>query len=371
MADLAPGTVLKGKYQIGEKQGQGSLKEDIYHGSHLELDRDIVIRVMSPSAQMSDEGTQRFIQGIKLAATMQHPNMVAVLDAGEEAGVKYFVTNYEKGFYLNEYLDQRGQLDEHESIRLIKGLADALDYAWKEKKIIHRNVCPNTILIAKGNAPMLTDFGLAKSLESDSKLTMQGYVVGDPEYMSPEQAKGNSVDFRSDIYCLGLVFYQLLAGHPPFHDKPQVQLMTDQITTPHNPIQGANEHVTDACAAVIDKMLEKGADDRYQSWDEVVSDLDAILNQKAPAALQKGVSKTTQQKIQKATEQKMGKKYQKEMNKVKIALAQDAKRRFKRNVIILTIFINIAIIVGGYFYWKHNNEQAAKKRPTKSRTIRK
>lgn len=369
MSDLERGTVLKGKFEIGEKKGQGSLKEDIYHGRHLELDRDIVIRVLPSNAPMSDEVTQRFIQGIQLSATLQHPNMVSVLDAGEEQGLKYFVTNYEKGFYLNEYLDQRGKLDETEAIRLVKGLADALDYVWKEQQIVHRNICPGTILIARGNVPMLTDFGLAKSLENDNKLTMQGYAVGDPVYMSPEQAKGSNVDYRSDIYCLGLVFYQLLAGYPPFRDKSTIEIMQEQISGAHKPIQGANENITDACAAVIDKMLAKNIEERYQSWDDAVNDLDAILNHKTPTALKKAPSKEMQEKIRRETEQKVGKKYQKAMNQVKQELAKDTKRRFKRNVIIVTILLNIIVIAGFFYYLKWKKEQSLKNQPTKEKVL--
>jgi len=357
MQELPSGFILSEKFEVGEKKGQGSLGEDIYHGRHLELDRDIVIRILPAEALMDDECTKRFMQGIKLAANLQHPNIIAVLDAGEENGLKFFVTNLEKGYYLNEYLEQRGQLEEHESIRIVQGLADALDYAWKEQQIIHRNVCPDTILIAKGNIPMLTDFALAKSLETDTQLTMQGYAVGDPAYMSPEQIKGEAIDFHSDIYCLGLVFYQLLAGHAPFKGESQMALMNSQVSEPHRPIQGANEHVTDACAAVIDKMLEKQLADRYGSWDDIVSDLDKILNNKAPGALQKGTTKEARDKIKREVETKMGKKHAKDMNKIANALAQDARRRFKRNILIWTIIVNAIIFAIFIVYMKNKNDK--------------
>jgi len=363
MKELEKGFVLKGKFEITEKKGQGSLREDIYHGRHLELDREIVIRILPPNAQMTDELTKRFMQGIRLAAFLQHPNIVSVLDAGEENGLKFFVTNYEKGFYLNEYLEQRGQLDENESIRLVKGLADALDYAWKEQHIVHRNVCPGTILIAKGNIPMLMDFGLAKSLESDAKLTMQGYTVGDPLYMSPEQATGGEVDYRSDIYCLGLVFYQLLAGYPPFRDGSPMEIMQQQISERHKSIQAANDRVTDATAAVIDKMLQKNPEERYADWSEVVGDLDAILERKPPSALEKVPSKELKEKIRRETERKVGEKYKKEMDKVKNALARDAKYRLKRNLIIMAVIANIILVIAFLFYLDWKKKQSEKKEP--------
>jgi len=339
------GRVLKGKYQITEKVGVGSLKETIYHGMHLELEREIVIRVLPAGTQSQDEVSKRFFQGIKLAAGLQHPNIVSVLDAGDEDGVVFFVTNYHKGFYLNDYLEQRGQLDESECIRQIKELADALEYAWDELQIVHRNICPNTILIAKGNVPMLTDFGLAKSLEKDSKLTMQGFTVGDPSYMSPEQAKGGNVDYRSDIYCLGLVFYHLLAGNPPFRSKNPMELMQMQISQEHKSVQATNDHVTDGCAAVIDKMLHKDIEMRYQSWKEVVSDLDAVLNAKIPSALK--IDNKKLKAIKRESEKKAAMKYRKEMEKVKDALKNESKNRLKRNVIIITVIVNLLIL--GWF----------------------
>ena len=355
--ELNQGVILKGKYEITQKVGKGSLKETIYNGRHLELETDITIRVLPSSANSQDEITKRFFQGIKLVANLQHPNIVAVLDAGEEHGHIFFVTNYHKGYYLNEYLEQRGQLDEAEGIRLIKALADALEYAWDEQNIVHRNVCPNTILIAKGNVPMLTDFGLAKSLQNDSNLTLQGYTVGDPEYMSPEQTKGEQVDFRSDIYCLGLVLYQLFAGHPPFQSKNIMEIMQMQISQPHKPIQTSNELISDACSAIIDKMLEKDVEDRYQSWEEVVKDFDAILNSRIPSVLN-NERKKIKQKVKRETEEKMSKKYRQEMEKVKMALEKDAKGKLKRNIIIITVLVNL-IIFAIFIYYMMNKKAKA------------
>ncbi|MBN1864671.1 MAG: serine/threonine protein kinase [Victivallales bacterium] len=356
MQEITVGSIVGNKFEIVGKQGKGSLGEDIYLGRHLDLGRDIVIRIL-PAAMPGDECMKRFLQGIGLAAKLQHPNIVSILDAGEEGGMNFVVTTYEKGFFLNDYLDQRGRLDETESIRLVKGLADALDYAWNELRIIHRNVCPNTILIAKGNVPMLTDFAMAKSLLGDAKLTLAGFSIGDPTYMSPEQARGDKIDFRSDIYCLGLVFYQLLAGYPPFRDKNPTDLMKDQLSTPHRPVQATNEHVSDACAAVVDKMLEKEKNARYQSWDEVVSDIDAILNNTRPSALNKDSRKLID-KVRRETEEKLGKKYRTEMNKVAQELAKDTRRRFRRNIIILTVIANIALVAAFLFYMKWKREQS-------------
>lgn len=287
MEELTSGFAIKGKYKIVQKQGEGALGTAVYLGKDTENDKDIIIRVIPPALLSDDETTTRFIQGANLAQKLKHPNILEVLDAGDDNGVKYLVTNYEKGFFLNEYLEHRGSLDERESIKLVKSLAEALKYAWGELQIIHRNVCPDTILVAKGNIPLLTDFDLAKSLVADNKLTVEGLAIGDPLYMSPEQAKGRDVDYHSDIYCLGLVFYHLLAGKPLYSDKTRMEILRAQVSEKHPSIQSKNKDVTDACASVLDKMLGKEIIDRYQSWEDVINDLNAILNQEPPSTLQK------------------------------------------------------------------------------------
>lgn len=258
----------------------------VYLGTDLEHNRDVIIRVLPQSLFGDEEMCARFMQGINLVKNLHHSNILSVLDAGVEKDIEYVVTNYEKGFFLNDYLEHRGELDENEAIMLIKALGEALDYAWNAQQIIHRNVCPDTILVAKHNVPLLTDFDLAKSLINDSKLTCAGYTIGDPTYMSPEQAKGEDVDFRSDMYCLGLVFYQLLAGKPPFTSKSRVDTLYSQISGKHAPIQTKNKRITAACSAVLDKMLAKDRNDRYQSWKALIDELDAIINKGLPSAFQ-------------------------------------------------------------------------------------
>lgn len=291
MQELSNDYTIKDRYKIVEKIGNGTLGTAIYLGKDLEKDCSVIIRIIPPSLLGDEEMSTRFIQGIDLAKKLQHPNILRVIDAGKQNDIEYLVTNYEKGFFLNEYLEHRGRLDENESIKLIKSLGEALNYAWNEQQIIHRNVCPDTILVAKGNVPMLTDFDLAKSLVLDNKLTVEGFTIGDPRYMSPEQAMGGDVDFRSDIYCLGLVFYHLLAGNPPFYDKQRMEILRAQISEKHPSVKAKNERITDACETVLDKMLEKDAKKRYQSWKAVIDDLESILNQEPPSTLQKVIAK--------------------------------------------------------------------------------
>lgn len=277
MQKLHKGDVINKKYEIVAKHGSGTLGTIIYLGYDLQNKCDVLVRVLNADFLSDEEMVARFMQGVALLKKLKHPNILSVVDAGEEKGVRYLITEFKKGFFLNEYLEHRGQLDEKEAVRLIKSLAEALEYAWQEQKVIHRNISPDTIFVAKGNIPMLTDFDLAKSLTSDVHLTLQGMAIGDPLYMSPEQAKGEKVDFRSDIYCLGLVFYQLLAGVPPFSDKSKMEILKAQVAEKHEPVSSKNRDVSPECSDVLDRMLVKNATERYESWPAVIKALDDLL----------------------------------------------------------------------------------------------
>lgn len=296
MQELKRGFKIQDRYEIVEKRGEGTLGTSIYLGHDLDRKCDVIIRVLTSDVLEDEESAARFIQGASLAKKLDHPNILSLLDIGEDGDKLFLITNYEKGFFLNDYLEHRGELDEKESIKLIRDLADALNYAWREQKIIHRNISPATILVAKGNIPMLTDFDLAKSLEDNKDLTLTGFTVGNPTYMSPEQARGESVDFHSDIYCLGLVFYQLLAGEPPFNQKSRMDTLRAQISELHKPITSIKSAISDATESLLDKMLAKALKDRYSSWDELLEDLDAILNEETPSSLKRVVASKTSSK---------------------------------------------------------------------------
>jgi serine/threonine-protein kinase len=275
MLALKIGSTVKNQFEIVARHGRGVLGTEVFLGRDKKTGGDVMIRVLS---SVGDADTlDRFKQSAEIAKTLRHPNILPVIDTGEENGVPYMVTAKEKGFFLDDYLEHRGSLDEKESLLIVKSLSEALDYAWNERKIIHRDISPDTIFIAKGNVPKLTDFDLAKSLEKDQHLTMTGFTVGNPYYMSPEQACGEDVDSRSDIYCLGLVFYQLLTGSGPFADKSKQDALKAQLTEKPPSARSKNSDISDACSTVLEKMLEKDASKRHQSWSELMGDLDAVI----------------------------------------------------------------------------------------------
>ncbi|GEM_PF-1752103 len=337
--ELSAGLKLKEKYEIVRKYGTGSLGDDVYIGKHLELDREILIRILPVSMTSDKEIAQRFIQGVRLTASLQHPNILPAYDAGEQEDFFFFVTGFEKGFFLNEYLVQRGKLEEKEAVRIIIALSDALKFAWKTNSIIHRNVCPETILIARGNQPMLTDFGMAKSQASASQgLTMPGFTVGNPKYMSPEQVMAEKdIDFHADMYCLGLVFYEMLAGHPAFDDKSAVALMEAQTSKQPKDLKTINPQISDRCIKVINGMIEKDKKKRFSSWDELMGKLDGLLEDQKPDAQ---MDKKKEAEIKKKASEEADKK----IKDVIRMLAAEKKRKIKRNITIIFIILNLIIL---------------------------
>ena len=348
--ELNVGHVIKGKYEIVRKYGVGCLGDDVYIGTHQGLKREILIRILPSSMTSDTEIANRFIQGVQLTASLQHPNILPAYDAGEEDGNFFFITGYEKGFFLHEYIEQRGILEEKEAVKIIVALADALKQAWESKRIIHRNICPETILLAKGNHPMLTDFGMAKSQVAGRALTMAGFTIGNPQYMSPEQVTGDmELDFHADMYCLGLIFYELLAGHPAFKDKSRTALMTAQISKQPANLKVENNKVSDRCVKVINGMMEKDRDKRFASWEELIKNLSRLLEDEKP-------KEAPTAKNKKSTQRSDSEEADRKIREFKRLLAEDKKRTLKRNIAIVFILVNIIIaaIAVKYFIDKRN-----------------
>lgn len=176
---------------------------------------------------------------------------------------------------LSEKLKKEGRIQPKQLMQMTSTLCDALDYAWNKAKILHRNIRPESILVSSSGTPMLADFGMAKSLAEGARdLTMAGYTIGNPEYMSPEQVKGEGdLDCRSDIYCLGLVLYECLAGKPAFAGKNQVKLMEAQLMHDPEPLAKLITDLDPDIIKIVELMLKKDKNARPQSWKELASAL--------------------------------------------------------------------------------------------------
>ncbi len=292
-----PGSIIGGKFEIVKRLGEGSLGDDIYLCRQNDLKREVSVRILPQDLSRDKEMVQRFTQGIQLSAILQHPNILPAFEAGTHAGRAYMATAVEDGDYLSALIKREKRLKEDAAVAVALGLAEALDYAWTKGSILHRNIRPESVIVAKGGQPILADFGMAKCIgATDEKggnmsITMVGFTIGNPDYMSPEQVSGESdLDCRSDIYCLGLVLYECLTGEPPFKSPSQIALMEMQLNKQHRHVKSLNHEISDACSSVVDKMLAKDRAARYQTYAELIDDLEKVLKRELPSTLRTAAS---------------------------------------------------------------------------------
>ena len=243
----------------------------------LALDRKIVVKVLPPelAAGLSAE---RFKREIQLAARLQHPHIVPVLTASAEAGLLHYAMPFIAGESLRARLARHHELPINEVVRILRDVVDALAHAHSEG-VVHRDIKPDNILMA-GHHAQVTDFGVSKAVSSatdQSDLTSAGMALGTPAYMSPEQAAADpAIDHRADIYSVGAVGYELLTGRPPFAGLPPQQILAAHLSRTPEPVSNQRASVPPALAAIIMRCLEKRPSDRWQSADDLLSQLEAI-----------------------------------------------------------------------------------------------
>ncbi|UCG85528.1 MAG: serine/threonine protein kinase [Gemmatimonadota bacterium] len=252
---------LTGRYRIGRKLGQGGWAI-VYLADDLKHDRKVAVKVLLPSlAGML--GPERFLNEIRVTGNLQHPHILPLYDSGKAGGFLYYVMPYVEGESLRDRIDNEMRLSVEETLSIIEQVAEALHYAHG-RGVIHRDIKPENILIQDG-APMLADFGmaLAVSTAGGKRLTQTGITVGTPDYMSPEQAHGATLDGRSDVYALGCVAYEMLAGRPPFSASTSRELMARQVGQPPPWLRNRRPDIPPRIARAIDKALSKVPADRF------------------------------------------------------------------------------------------------------------
>ncbi|AHG92503.1 protein kinase (plasmid) [Gemmatirosa kalamazoonensis] len=273
---------LQDRYDVEREIGRGGtatvfLATDRRHG------RRVAVKVLHPHFAASTYA-ERFLREIHLAAGLQHPNVVALHDSGEIDGLLYYVMPYVAGETLRHRLQRDGQLPVDDAVRIARDVAAALGYAHA-RGIVHRDVKPENVLLAEGHA-LVADFGIARAIGSDGTgLTTSGVVVGTPAYVSPEQASGAAaVDARSDIYSLGCVLFEMLAGVPPFHGpNGQVLLALHQTGTPPE-LRAYRGTVPPSVESTVMRALAKAPADRFASTSEFVASLDGASVPMPPRA---------------------------------------------------------------------------------------
>lgn len=264
---------LNFKYRILKKIGVGGFAE-VYLGEHSTLGRQVAIKILRHGFAGEDEMIERFRRESKSAAKLSHPNIIDIYDVGENDGIYFFVMKYVEGETLGKKMQRDKKMAPYDAVHIIKQVADALSYAH-DHDVIHRDIKPANVMLDAYKKPVLMDFGIAR-VQFEGNLTKTGTLMGTPHYLPPEQPLGRPVDGRSDIYSLGIMFYEMLAGRPPFHDENSVTLIFKHINEAPPPLLELNPELAPELCAIVHKMIEKLPENRYQSAAEVVEALDAL-----------------------------------------------------------------------------------------------
>ncbi|MCI0448044.1 serine/threonine protein kinase, partial [bacterium] len=264
---------LGAKYRIITRIGSGGFA-DVYLGEQLLLSRKVAIKILHAHYARQSDLLKRFEREARSAASLSHPNIIDIYDVGESDGVHYIVMKYIDGETLNQRMHREGILPVPVSIHIIRQLAEALDYAHTNN-VIHRDIKPANVMIDPYGRPMLMDFGVAR-IQVEGNLTKTGTVLGTPHYLPPEQPLGKPVDARSDIYSLGIMFYEMLSGQLPFHDENAVAVLFKHINEPPQPLNTIVSDINPDLAALVHRMIEKDPPKRPQSAGEVAEVLHAL-----------------------------------------------------------------------------------------------
>ena len=269
------------RYRIERMLGQGGMGA-VYKAYDKELDRTVALKLVRPDLAAEPQAMARFKQELLLASRISHKNVLRIHDLGEAAGVKFISMAYVHGQDLHGLL-QKGRLTLEQALAIIRQLCGALDAAHAEG-VVHRDLKPQNVLLDEQLNVFVTDFGLAKSLGADTRMTMSGQTLGTPRYMAPEQVEGRNVDHRADLYALGLILYEMVTGEVPFHADTPLQLMYKRVhEAPRSPLE-FNPDLPPWLAQIIMKAIDRDPDRRYQSAGEIMDDIDAARTPSAIAS---------------------------------------------------------------------------------------
>ena len=265
-------------YRILRTLGQGGMAS-VFLAVQESLDREVALKVMAPALAASPEFAERFLKEGKLTAKLQHPNVVTIHDIGVHNGIYYLSAEFIPRGTLKERITDEG-LSVGEALNVLSDIAHGLDYAH-EKGVVHRDVKPGNVLFRKDGRAVLADFGIAKAMDGGTSSTMAGMSVGTPDYMSPEQARGEAVDGRSDLYSLGVMLYEMLTGKPPYEAPDAFSVALSHITEPIPTLPPQHAWLQ----PLLNGLMSKMASERYNTGAAVIAAVQRMLPTAPPGAV--------------------------------------------------------------------------------------
>ena len=277
--------IINDRYELHERIGRGGMA-DVFMARDLLLDRDVAVKILFPEHAVDPNFVERFRREAQSVAGLNHPNIVGVYDWGQTGNTYFMAMEFVKGRTLAEVLRRQGRLTARSAASVGGSIANALAYAHRNN-VVHRDIKPANILMASNGDIKVVDFGIARALDSahDGGLTQDGAVMGTATYFSPEQAKGDGLDLRSDLYSLGIVLYELVTGKPPFSGESALATAYKQV---HDVPTRMKDHAADvppALEAIVSKCMAKEPTRRYATAEQLRDDLRYFLNNQPTMAM--------------------------------------------------------------------------------------
>jgi len=251
----------------------------VYKAKQLSLDRNIALKVLREEYSKDESFTERFRREAHAAAKLNHPNIVQIYTIGEVEGMYYYTMEFIIGDELSDLMRRERPLRIDRTVEVVGEICKALDYAHRNK-VVHRDIKPNNIIVNDEGITKILDFGIAKALDT-STMTATGLIVGTPQYMSPEQAEGKEIDGRSDIYALGIMFYEMITGKLPFKGDTPIQTLYKHVHEHPKPPRDFNRNIPESVQSVVLRAIEKDPERRYDTGKEMLEELQTVMS---PAA---------------------------------------------------------------------------------------
>jgi serine/threonine protein kinase len=340
MEDLLGKTL--GSYQIKKLIGQGGMAT-VYKAYQPALDREVAIKVLPPQMANDPDFAERFTREARAVAKLEHPHILPIYDFGQEGDLSYIAMRYVQGGTLASLVGKSHQLSRISE--LLTQVTSALEYAHTHG-VVHRDVKPTNVLLDQGNWVLLTDFGIARMMGGETRITATGVTIGTPDYMSPEQGLGKHVDHRSDIYSLGAMLFELLTGRVPYEADTPMAVIIKHIHDPLPSPREINPIIPIGVEQVIVKALSKNPDDRHQSAGELAKAFDEVIKR----------SKTT---IIKPTRRIIRKREEPKTKKGKWIIFQRIRQNLFVFILILLVLGAAGILLASGIIQNGNPEEAS------------
>lgn len=271
------GEVIADRYELEELVANGGMSR-VFKARDAALERHVALKILQPRFGEDHEHVARFRREARLVAQLSHPNVVTVIDRGEADGHQYIVFEFVEGETLKHLVERSGPLQTRRALEIALEVADGLAYAH-HNGLVHRDVKPQNVLLTRTGQAKVTDFGIARSLDVEHGVTLTGTVLGTSNYLSPEQASGKPVTPTTDVYSLGVVLYELLAGEVPFHGNNLVAMAMQHLHDPPPSLLQVRPDLPSRLVVAVEKALAKDPDDRFATMDAFAAELRRCLEE--------------------------------------------------------------------------------------------